>query len=357
MTSSKTPCSSNFLKLILAPTAYYRKDSQGETLVATHVDDCTSVSFSSCGSHVKAGDRFADVLTSKYQIATKDFSKPTKLLGWDLHVDEQAGTIKISAETKIRKLLETFGLTDANMAPTPMIPNGLQVLADSLLNDEMITDDDLLRLLGALQFLGSTCRPDILFPTQSVSRCSKKPTKQIVTAAKRILRYLKGTASLGLVYRKNETGSIKAYGFCDSDFASDPRDRKSIYGHVFMHAGAAITWRVKKQDTVANSTAEAEYIAVSNAAKEAKWVRSFFKEIGRDYGSEPVRIFCDNQAAVSMTKNAMYHSRTKHIDIAVHHIRDLVSKNEIIVEHVAGVENPADIFTKPLPTELHKKMC
>lgn len=120
-----------------------------------------------------------------------------------------------------------------------------------------------------------------------------------------------------------------------------------------MLNGGPVAWRSRKQTVVAKSSSEAEYLAVSNCACEAIWFRNFFSEIGRGFNDRPLPIYVDNQAAIQMSQDPVYMSKTKHIDIAAHHIRDEVSKGKLHLLKIDGKSNPADILTKPLPSELH----
>jgi hypothetical protein len=142
--------------------------------------------------------------------------------------------------------------------------------------------------------------------------------------------------------------------FTDSDWASNAH-RKSISGYVVMISGGAVAWSSKKQTTVALSTAEAEYIAATHAAKQILWQTQFLQELGI---KQPVtaKMFSDNQATISISKNPEFHARTKHIDINLHFLRDLVEEERIALEHVASEANLADIFTKPLPRQPHERI-
>lgn len=144
-------------------------------------------------------------------------------------------------------------------------------------------------------------------------------------------------------------------GFCDADWGRDPGDRRSVSGYVFTMGGGAVSWKVKRQLVVALSTAEAEYLAASQATREAIWMRHFFEEIGRSHHDQVIEIFTDNMSALKMSQNPILHNRTKHIDIPVHHIRDEVQKGRVVIKHLPGEENPADIFTKPLARDAHFK--
>ena len=134
---------------------------------------------------------------------------------------------------------------------------------------------------------------------------------------KRIMRYLNGTLSLGLLYRKD--GSSDYIGYCETDWARDMDDRKSTPGYMFQISGEAISWRSKKQPCVALSTAEAEYIALASAAQEAIWMRQLLTDV-RSPPREPTRIFEDNQSAICLARNPQFHGRAKHIGIKYHFI-------------------------------------
>ncbi|KAL5492724.1 hypothetical protein ACEPAI_4171 [Sanghuangporus weigelae] len=147
---------------------------------------------------------------------------------------------------------------------------------------------------------------------------------------------------------------MKITAFSDSDWAGDATDRKSVSGYVLMYGGGPIAWKSRKQSVVVKSTAEAEYISVSGCAQEAIWFRHLLEELGMGLGDEPLDIHIDNQAAILMTKNPVYLSKTKHINIPAHHICDEVTKGRICLIHVSGNQNLADILTKPLGSIAHE---
>jgi hypothetical protein len=175
------------------------------------------------------------------------------------------------------------------------------------------------------------------------------PTEQHWLLVKRVLAYLKGTKDHGLTYCNNPlTRKIpEITGFSDSNYASDKDDRKSIGSYVFILNNGSISWVSKKQQTVAKSTTEAEYMALSQAASEGYWLRMFIKEIGFNT-DRPLVINGDNQGSIKLTQNPQFHNRTKHIDIRHHYIRELVELNHISVEYVSTNDMIADILTKPL---------
>lgn len=162
---------------------------------------------------------------------------------------------------------------------------------------------------------------------------------------KRILRYLKGTPELGLLYSSNCEEDL--VGYSDSDWAGDLDDRKSVSGHMFKLCGAPISWRSKKQTTVALSTAEAEYIALSCATQEAVWLRQLASELNLKQ-SKPTVIYEDNQSAISFARNAQVQGRMKHIDIRYHFIQEKVIDGTIEIKYCSTDQMLADILTKGL---------
>jgi hypothetical protein len=167
-----------------------------------------------------------------------------------------------------------------------------------------------------------------------------------LTAVKRILRYLKGTSKLGLKYEKIKNEQL--IGYSDADWAGDRDDRHSTSGYVCLLSGGAITWMSKKQGSVALSTAEAEYIALSSAAQEIVWLRRILSDLGMEM-SNPTQIMEDNQGSIAMSRNPILHSRSKHIDIRYHFIREAVDHGVIDLTYCPTKEMVADVLTKPLP--------
>jgi hypothetical protein len=143
--------------------------------------------------------------------------------------------------------------------------------------------------------------------------------------------------------------------FCDADWASDTTDRKSVSGYIISMAGGAVSWSSKKQTSVALSTAEAEYIAATHVAKQVLWQRSLFTELNFEISTTST-IFTDNQAAISISHHPEFHSRTKHIDIAYHFLRDLIANGTLDTIYVNTLENLADLFTKGLPRQRHEDL-
>jgi hypothetical protein len=177
------------------------------------------------------------------------------------------------------------------------------------------------------------------------------PTEINLTAAKRVLRYLKGTRDLALNFN-NKNQELEIYS--DSSYAEE-LDRKSVGGYVTLQAGAAITWKSTKQSIIAQSSMEAEYIALAEAAKEAEWLRKLQQEFRPTALSTPTTIYEDNQSTIKLSNNPIHSNRSKHISVRYHKIQELVANKIIVIKHKPTQEMIADIMTKSLGRILHER--
>lgn len=196
-------------------------------------------------------------------------------------------------------------------------------------------------------------RPDIQFAVCLCARYQSDLKESHLTAVKRILRYLKGTPNLGLYYPKCSGFDLK--GYTDSDYAGCNMDRKTTSGSCQFLGGKLVCWSTKKQQSVAMSSAEAEYVAAAGCCVNVLWMKSQLSDYGIHYKSVP--IFCDNTSEIVISNNPVLHQRTKHIDIRYHFIRDHIMNGEIELHFIPTEYQLADIFTKPLdePTFTRQK--
>ena len=181
----------------------------------------------------------------------------------------------------------------------------------------------------------------------SVCMCARfqaAPKECHLVAVKRILRYLVHSPNLGLWYPKGS--SFNLIGYSDSDYAGCKVDRKSTSGTCQFLGRSLVSWTSKKQNSVALSTAEAEYISAGSCCAQLLWMRQTLRDYGINLKNVP--LLCDNESAIKIANNPVQHSRTKHIDIRHHLLRDHVSKGDIEISHVRTEKQLADIFTKPL---------
>lgn len=208
-------------------------------------------------------------------------------------------------------------------------------------------------LIGSLLHLSVYSRPDISCSVNMLSQFNQDPRKQHWNLALKVVRYLATTINQKLEYKKTGKPLV---GFVDANWAQDVNDRRSQSGFYFILAGAAISWESRKQKVVAMSSAEAEYIALTEAAKEASYFKYIFEElnIGK---KDPITIFSDSQSAQHMAKFGSHHHRTKHIHYKYHFIRETVENGVVNIKYVPTQNMPADFLTKPVPKPKHEYCC
>ena len=195
-------------------------------------------------------------------------------------------------------------------------------------------------------------RPDIAFAVGRLAQFMTKPAEHHGYALKQLMRYLRQTYKAKLRYGPGGDFDKNFVVYTDADWASDKSDRKSISGGVVMFYGGPISYASKKQNSVATSSAESEYISVAMFVKQGRWMAQILKDLGVPQfiseNNNTVSVLGDNQGAIALTKNPHLHERSKHIDICYHFIRDLVDKGDIDINYINTVEMVADGLTKPL---------
>ncbi|XP_042983134.1 secreted RxLR effector protein 161-like [Carya illinoinensis] len=202
-------------------------------------------------------------------------------------------------------------------------------------------------IVGSVMYATVCTRPDLIYAVSVVSRFMSNPVKAHWQAIKWLLRYISGTTVLGLKYGNNVKEGCELEGFVDADYAGSVDTRKSLTGYVFTAFGGAISWKSNLQSVVALSTTEVEYIALTEAIKEAIWLNGISHELGIFKGN--ITIHCDNQSSIHLAKNQVFHERSKHIDVRLHFVRDVIESREVRVEKIPKEENPSDMMTKSLP--------
>jgi hypothetical protein len=324
----------------------YIREEEDTTILLVWVDDFLSIS-----NRDSLNDRIETELQKHFEV--KSLGRPSIIIGVKIHQEENL--IEISQTHYIDTLLKKYGLQDANPVSTPMDPNvKLDDPEDASeeAGSASMVNFGYANLIGSLMYLAIATRPDIAYTVNKLAQFTSAPKPKHWSAVKRVFRYLKGTKDLKLSYGGtpdllNEELNI----YCDADWASD-LDRKSISGYVITIAGGAVAWSSKKQTTVAPSTPEAEYIAAAHVAKQVLWYRSLLTELHFPL-TTPSIIFSDNQSAISIAHHPEFHARTKHIDIAVHFLRDHVKKGTLDLCYINTEYNLADIFTKALKKPSH----
>ena len=208
------------------------------------------------------------------------------------------------------------------------------------------------RGIGKLNFLTNT-GPDLAFAVQHLSQFMQRPRVPHYNALMHVLRYIKGQLDFGVLLHNKADYTLQAY--CDSDWASCPHTRRSISGYVIFLGGSLISWKSKKQGTVSLSSAEAEYRSMRRVVAELSWLSRLLNELTIT-SITPIPIRCDNQAAVYIAKNPVFHERTKHIELDCHFVREKLMTGLISLQHIPLQQQLADVLTKPLSGPLHRHL-
>jgi hypothetical protein len=329
------------------PCAYIKRDRNEMVIITVWVDDLLLFASSDELMQQTKSD-----LCTEWEVT--DLGEPTKIIG--VEITQTKESLTISQKVYIESILKREGLSEINSVSTPLDPN--IKLVPNPDGNKGNRSNSFARLLGELQFLANSTWPDISFAVNRLATYTANPSLQHVTALKRILRYLAGTKNRGIItYSKTPNNTNRniniVYGFADAAFANHD-DHKSTSGYIFLVAGGAITWKSKKQMMIALSSTEAEYVALSEVAREACWLRNLFEELGFPL-KFPITIKGDNDSSVSMAKNQQFHNRSNHIAIRWHWVRELIEQDLITIENCQDPQQTADILTKALPCPKHTR--
>ena len=197
-------------------------------------------------------------------------------------------------------------------------------------------------------------RPDIAYAVSRLCQFQSNPTQQHLKAAKHILRYLRGTSHFRLCLGHDTENGDDLVGFTDADFAGDTDDSRSTSGWVFYLGTGAVCWSSRKQNPVATSTFDAEYLAAHEACNQLKWLNDLADQIERPL-QLPVLLHCDNKSAVDASTSPNVKHRTKHTRVRAHSVHECIQDGLVELVRIPGTDNPADIFTKPLPADVHAR--
>lgn len=308
--------------------------NMGDIWVIVHVDDMLIAA----PSH-EAANGVKATLGTKFEV--KDLGVASFFLG--MEIEQRDGEIVLSQRRYTKEILEQFGMAEAAPAASPLEP-GFQWGRSGEGEEPFADGSEYRSVVGALLYLANNTRPDLAHAVGMLARHMAAPGAAHWAAAKRVLRYLKGTASMGLHFGGTQEPWFD--GYSDSDWGQD-LTRRSTTGYIFTLNGGAVSWSSKRQQTVATSTMEAEYQAASSASREGLWLR----QLGCDFGlgMRPIRVYSDNSAALGLIRNPIVSNRSKHIDISHHFVRERQLRNEVIYEYIPTASNVADVFTKALP--------
>ncbi|XP_075498838.1 uncharacterized protein LOC142537165 [Primulina tabacum] len=313
-------------------TLFYKRQSTGITILIVYVDDI-----------VLTGDDKFEMQRIKAELARefdmKDLGNLRFFLG--MEIARNKDSISVSQRKYTLDLLKETGMLGSKPADTPMDAN-LKLVINS--DDKQVDKGSYQRLVGKLIHLSHT-RPDIGFAVSCVSQFMHSPSETHMRALYRILRYLKGNPGRGLLFRRSKSRDIQM--FVDADYAGSPIDRRSTSGYCSFVWGNLVTWRSKKQNVVARSSAEAELRSVALGTCEGLWIKMFLKELELE-ALGPIREFCDNNAAISIIHNPVHHDKIKHVEVDRHFIKEKIDQGILAVKHIPTEEQTTDILTKAL---------
>lgn len=342
-----------FKRAVLQVCVYYKIVGNLILIIALFVDD-----FLVFSNQKDKKNQLISELQGKFNLV---FLGPVKhFLGMTIERDTEKNEIRLHQKSYILNLLKKFNMCECNVIATPLeVRPDTQILTKA--GAEVLENVPYQNLIGGLMYLVVCTRPDIAHTVSFLSSFNKEPTSESWRAAKRVLRYLKGTLGKSIVY-KHTPDSLKLIGFSDADYANDKKDRKSYGGYVFFMANGPISWESKKQKTTALSSCESELIALNEAAKEACYLKNLYDEL---FGNSQLKItlcskletilLTDSQSAKELVENPVFHNKSKHIEVRYYFIREKVAEGKFKLKHVGTSDMVADILTKALPRPSHEK--
>ncbi|KAD4385276.1 hypothetical protein E3N88_25444 [Mikania micrantha] len=278
--------------------------------------------------------------------AMKDLGEASYILGIKIHRDRSKRLLGLSQSTYIDKMMTRFDMENSKKGTIPMTKG-------TVLNKSQSpsTDIEIRRMqaipyasaIGSIMYAMLCTRPDVSYALSMTNRCQQNPGIAHWTAVKNILKYLRRTKEMFLIFGGvEEELTVRCY--TGASFQT-----RSQSGFVFTLNGGAVSWKSSKQSVVADSTTESEYIAASDAAKEAAWIKKFIADLDMVPSiRKPIEIFCDNTGAIAQAKEPRSHHKSRHILRKFHYIREIVERGDIIISKVDTDQNLADPFTKPM---------
>ena len=284
----------------------------------------------------------------------KDLGDASFVLGIQILRDRSQGILRLSQKGYIEKVLSRFGMSSCSPGETPVAKGDKFSLSQCPKNDLEIKEMQKIpyaSAVGSLMYAQVCTRPDIAFIVGMLGRYLSNPGMDHWKAAKRVMRYLQKTKDFMLTYRRSD--SLEIIGYSDSDYAGCQDSKRSTSGYIYMLAGGAISWKSAKQTLIASSTMAAEFIACFEASNHGIWLRNFVTGLRVINGIErPLKLYCDNRAAVLYSNNNKSSSRSKHIDIKFLVVKERVQSGQISIEHIGTNSMLADPLTKGLPPKV-----
>ena len=339
-----------FIKNEEESCVYKKVSGSARVFLVLYVDDILLI-----GNDKKFLNEVKESLKNSFSM--KDMGEAAYVLGIQIYRDRSKRLIALSQSTYLDKVLKRFRMENAKKGNLPMSHGTVLRKGQSpqtAAEREEMSKNPYASAIGSIMYAMVCTRPDVSFALSACSRYQSNPGLVHWAAVKNILKYLRRTKELFLVYGGDE--ELLAKGYTDASFMTDHDDFKSQSGYVFTLNGGAVSWKSFKQNTVADSTTEAEYIAASEAAKEGIWIRNFIIELDVvPSARDPLELYCDNTGAVAQAKEPRAHQKSKHVDRKYHLIRQFIKDGYLKICKIDTTLNVSDPLTKPLPLAKHEE--
>ena len=337
-----------FIQVYGEACLYKKVSGSSVAFLILYVDDILLM-----GNNIEMLESIKAYLNKSFSM--KDLGEAAYILGIKIYRDRSRRLIGLSQSTYLDKILKKFNMENSKKGFLPVL-QGMRLSKTqsptTAADREKMSSVPYASAVGSLMYAMLCTRPDINLAISLVGRYQSDPGMEHWTAVKNILKYLKRTKEMFLVYGGDEELVVK--GYVDASFDTDPDDSKSQTGYVYVLNGGAVSWCSSKQEVVAASTCEAEYIAASEAAHEGIWMKELITDLGVvPSASGPMTLFCDNTEAIAIAKEPRFHRKTKHIKRRYNSIQDHVQSGVIDICKVHTDLNIADPLTKPLPRAKH----
>lgn len=343
-TLDKTLRGLNYKRLETDRCVYIHQSPTSRVLLSVYVDDMLMA------ADTEDALREAINLLSQ-KIDLKDLGEPKFILGIEVNRDKHKRQVLIHQQKYITEVLKRFGMESCKPVKTPIEktqpkkPDGHREPSGDCA-DKQQRAVPYQNLIGSLMYLAQATRPDIAFATNYLSQFNNCHDETHWKMAKRVLRYLSGTRTTGITY---SACGLPVTGYTDASFNEDATGR-SRSAYAFTLSKGAVSWKSTRQQVVALSTCEAEYLALTECLKEGKWFKMFLGELGlQKYGDRELQIYCDNQSAIKLIENPVHHQRTKHVHLKYLYARNEIENKEFRVSFISTERMIADALTKPVP--------
>ncbi|KAA0059661.1 Retrovirus-related Pol polyprotein from transposon TNT 1-94 [Cucumis melo var. makuwa] len=323
-----------FLKSLSESTLYVKHNGTGILIVSLYVDDLLVT-----GNNVDHIQNFKWKMMKMFKMT--DLGLMSYFLG--IEIKQRQGEVFICQKKYAKEILKKFKMDESKVVSTPMNQKEKLCKQDGA---EKVDEGYFMSLIGCLMYLTAT-RPDILNVVSILSRFMHCASELHLKAAKRVIRYVKGTSDFGVKFTRGK--EFKLIGFSDSDWGGSIDDMRSTLGYYFTLGSSVFFWNSKKQETVAQSTTEAEFIDAKATANQALWLRKILLDLDLEQ-KESTEILVENKVAIAISHNSVFYKKTKHFNIKLFFLREVQKNGEVILVYCKTKDQVADILTKPLPT-------